>query len=86
VLLCGEGVVFGVVQVAFEGFGDGLAVAGGEQVTLVPVDGGTRIRWAATWDQTLAGRLVHRSLKDVYPQIVADLAAAAEKQAVRAQG
>jgi hypothetical protein len=24
--------VFGVVQVAFEGFGDGLAVAGGEQV------------------------------------------------------
>jgi hypothetical protein len=40
---------------------------------------------AATWDQTLAGRLVHRSLRDVYPQIVAGLAAAAEKQAARAQ-
>jgi len=56
------------------------------EVTLVPAGGGTRIRWAATWDQTLAGRLVHRSLKGAYPQIVADLAAAAEKQAARAQG
>src|SRR5262249_6215767 len=56
------------------------------EVTLVPADGGTRIRWAATWDRTLAGRLVQRSLRGAYPQIVADLAAAAEKQAAKVRG
>ena len=56
------------------------------EVTLAPVAGGTRIRWAASWDRTLAGRLVHRSLRGVYPQIVADLARAAEEQAALAQG
>ena len=50
-------------------------------ITLEPAPGGTRIRWAASWDRTLAGRLVHRSLRKVYPRIVADLAAAAEKAA-----
>jgi hypothetical protein len=50
-------------------------------ITLEPAPGGTRIRWAASWDRTLAGRLVHRSLRRVYPQIVADLTAAAEKAA-----
>ena len=51
-------------------------------ITLEPAaGGGTRIRWAATWDRTLAGRLVHRSLRGVYPQIVAGLARAAEEQA-----
>ncbi len=49
------------------------------EVTLTPVDGGTHIRWSATWDGTLAGRLVHRSLSAMYPQVVAGLAAAAEK-------
>ena len=48
-------------------------------ITLTPAAGGTRIHWAASWDQTLAGRLVHRSLRVMYPQIVAGLAAAAEK-------
>jgi hypothetical protein len=48
-------------------------------ITLTPAAGGTRIHWAASWDQTLAGRLVHRSLRVLYPQIVAGLAAAAEK-------
>lgn len=48
------------------------------EVTLTPVDGGTRIRWAATWDATLGGRLVYRSLSALYPQVVAALAAAAE--------
>jgi uncharacterized protein YndB with AHSA1/START domain len=48
-------------------------------ITLTPTAGGTRIRWAASWDRTLAGRLVHRSLRVLYPQIVAGLAAAAEK-------
>jgi uncharacterized protein YndB with AHSA1/START domain len=56
------------------------------EVTLVPADGGTRIRWAATWDRTLAGRLVQRSLRGAYPQIVADLATAAEKEAAKVRG
>ena len=56
------------------------------EVTLVPVAGGTRIRWTASWDRTLAGRLVQRSLRRVYPQIVADLASAAEKQAAPVRG
>jgi uncharacterized protein YndB with AHSA1/START domain len=51
------------------------------EITLAPAAGGTRIRWAASWDRTLGGRLVHRSLRRIYPQIVADLARAAENQA-----
>jgi len=51
------------------------------EITLTPVAGGTRIRWASSWDATLAGRLVHRSLRQLYPQVVAGLAAAAENQA-----
>ena len=51
------------------------------EITLTPAGGGTRIRWTASWDRTLAGRLVHRSLRTLYPQIVAGLAAAAEHQA-----
>lgn len=47
-------------------------------ITITPADGGTHLRWEATWDQTLAGRLVHRSLRVLYPQIVADVAKAAE--------
>jgi uncharacterized protein YndB with AHSA1/START domain len=50
------------------------------EITLTPTADGTHIRWAATWDATLAGRLVLRGLRSFYPQIVADLAAAAEKQ------
>jgi uncharacterized protein YndB with AHSA1/START domain len=49
------------------------------EITLTPAAGGTHIRWAADWDRTLAGRLVHRSLRVLYPQVVAGLAAAAEK-------
>ena len=56
------------------------------EITLAPAAGGTCIRWAASWDRTLAGRLVQRSLRGVYPQIVADLARAAEEQAALAQG
>jgi hypothetical protein len=55
-------------------------------VTRSRVAGGTRIRWAASWDRTLAGRLVQRSLRRAYPQIVADLAEAAEKQAAVVSG
>jgi hypothetical protein len=49
-------------------------------VTLTPVADGTRIRWAATWDTTLAGRLVQRGLRKFYPQMMAGLVAAAERQ------
>jgi iron-sulfur cluster repair protein YtfE (RIC family) len=49
-------------------------------VTLTPVADGTHVRWAATWDSTLAGRIVWRSLHKIYPEIVAGLIAAAEKQ------
>ena len=49
-------------------------------VTLTPVAEGTHVRWAATWDSTLAGRIVWRSLHKIYPEIVAGLIAAAEKQ------
>jgi len=48
-------------------------------VTLTPVADGTRIRWAATWDDTLAGRIVHRGLQTFYPQMLADLVTAAEE-------
>jgi uncharacterized protein YndB with AHSA1/START domain len=51
------------------------------EITLTPAAGGTKIRWAASFDQTLAGRLVHRALRKLYPQVVASLAAAAERQA-----
>ena len=55
-------------------------------ISLEPAAGGTRIHWAASWDRTLAGRLVHRALRKAYPQIVADLARAAEQQAAPVQG
>jgi uncharacterized protein YndB with AHSA1/START domain len=51
------------------------------EVTLTPADGGTRIRWAASWDATLAGRLVHRELSKLYPQVVTAVAQAAENRA-----
>jgi uncharacterized protein YndB with AHSA1/START domain len=55
-------------------------------VTLTPAADGqaTRIRWTATWDSTVQGRLVWRSLRGFFPEVVADLAAAAERQAGRA--
>jgi hypothetical protein len=48
-------------------------------VTLTPTDTGTHIEWRAEWDRTLAGRIVHRKLRTLYPVIVACLAAAAER-------
>jgi uncharacterized protein YndB with AHSA1/START domain len=50
------------------------------ELTITPAAGGTRLRWAATWDATLSGRIVHRALRKLYPQIVADLVAAAEQR------
>jgi len=48
------------------------------EVTLTPQGQGTHIRWSATWDRTLAGRIVHRQLRRIYPGIVRDLVAAAD--------
>ena len=48
------------------------------EVTLTPTADGTRVRWAATWDDTLGGRIVLRTLRKIYPQIVANLVTAAE--------
>lgn len=49
------------------------------EVTLTPATPGTRIRWAANWDRTLTGRIVHRKLRSVYPEVVALLVAAADR-------
>ncbi|HXL89337.1 MAG TPA: SRPBCC family protein [Streptosporangiaceae bacterium] len=51
------------------------------EVTLTPAADGTRIRWAATWDPTLVGRIALRGLREFFPQVLAGLTAAAEAQA-----
>lgn len=48
------------------------------EVILTPTADGTHVRWAATWDATLLGRIVRRKLREIYPDIVARLIAAAE--------
>lgn len=49
------------------------------EITLTPTADGTRVRWAASWDDTLQGRIVHRGLRAFYPEMMADLVEAAEK-------
>ena len=49
------------------------------EVTLMPTAAGTHIRWVANWDRTLAGRIVHRKLRSVYPEIVAHLVTAVDR-------
>lgn len=51
------------------------------EVTLTRERGGTLIRWVADWDRSLLGRIVHRKLRTVYPQVAAKLVAAADRQA-----
>ncbi len=51
-------------------------------VTLTPVASGTHIRWAASLDSTVRGRLVWRGLKTLYPEIVEALATAAERSSI----
>jgi uncharacterized protein YndB with AHSA1/START domain len=55
------------------------------EVTLSPEGDGTRIRWAASWDRTLPGRIVHRTLRTLYPDVVGRLIAAAERSGLPAQ-
>jgi uncharacterized protein YndB with AHSA1/START domain len=50
------------------------------EVTLIPTPGGTTIHWAATWDNTMLGRIVHRKLQQIYPQIVRALVAEADRR------
>jgi uncharacterized protein YndB with AHSA1/START domain len=51
------------------------------EVTLTPSPlGGVSIRWAATWDNTLLGKVVRRSLRKIYPEVVGTLVAAADHQ------
>jgi uncharacterized protein YndB with AHSA1/START domain len=48
------------------------------EVRITPTGEGARVHWSASWDRTLAGRLVHRQLRSLYPQVVQGLIAAAE--------
>jgi uncharacterized protein YndB with AHSA1/START domain len=51
------------------------------EVTLTPnVPSGASIRWTATWDKTLMGRLVHRKLQAVYRQVIDALVSATDGQ------
>ena len=54
------------------------------EVTLTPTAGGTRIRWTATWNRTLLGRVVRHKLRSIYPDVVAHLVAAADAAEARA--
>ncbi len=56
------------------------------EITITPGSDGTHLRWESNWDRTLPGRIVHRSLRELYPQIVASLAAAAESRAAADAG
>jgi len=51
------------------------------EVTLTPDgNGGTSIRWTATWDKTLIGRLVQRKLQPIYRGVMDALVAATDRQ------
>ena len=50
------------------------------EVTLTPnVPNGTSIRWTATWENTLMGRLVRRKLQKVYRQVMVALVAETDR-------
>ncbi len=40
------------------------------EVTLSPAGHGTHIRWSARWDPTPGGRIVHRALVRLYPEVM----------------
>ena len=52
-------------------------------VTLTPSAEGTHIRWTADWDNTMLGRMAWRGLRTVYPEMMTDLVAAAERDAAQ---
>jgi uncharacterized protein YndB with AHSA1/START domain len=51
------------------------------EVTLTPTADGTHVRWAASWDATMSGRIVLRGLRTFFPEMMAGLVAAAEGSA-----
>jgi hypothetical protein len=53
------------------------------EVTLERQGEGTLIHWAADWDATLLGRIVHRRLRTFYPDMVRRLIAAADARAAQ---
>jgi len=50
------------------------------EIILTTIPEGTRVRWAASWDNTLIGRIVQRKLRSVYPQIMAGLVSTANER------
>jgi hypothetical protein len=52
-------------------------------VSITPSAEGTHIRWAATWDNTFPGRMAWRGLRTFYPEMMASLVAAAERDAAQ---
>jgi hypothetical protein len=50
------------------------------EVTLRPEGEGTCIRWSATWDRTIPGRIVHWRLRSIYPDVVHRLITAADRK------
>jgi uncharacterized protein YndB with AHSA1/START domain len=56
------------------------------EVTLRPVGEETHVHWSADWDRTLGGRIVHRKLSTLYPDVVGRLVAAASRTAPGSPG
>ena len=56
------------------------------EVTLRPAGEGTRVHWSADWDRTLGGRIVHRRLSTLYPEVVGRLIDAADRTAPAGPG
>ena len=55
------------------------------EVRLSPEGDGTHIRWSASWDRTLRGRIVHLRLRTFYPGMVGRLIAAADQKVTPAR-
>ncbi len=56
------------------------------EVRLTPSGDGTRIVWSASWDRTIGGLLVHRTLVRLYPEIMRRLIGAAERAVTAGSG
>jgi uncharacterized protein YndB with AHSA1/START domain len=57
------------------------------EVTLTPAPpAGTEIHWAAAWDETFLGKMVHRQLRKVYVEVMSALVAAADEQVKKHEG
>jgi uncharacterized protein YndB with AHSA1/START domain len=48
------------------------------EVVLAPVPSGTEVTWSATWDRSPRGWFVEKALRRFYPQMMAQLVAAAD--------